>query len=509
MSSGDQIISDFMNEMGEEEETQQKYAEMLSKMSDEDVLALMKKVNPYSTTIKGDKERSVSFSFTNLRVEYIQQLTTTAMIGYLFQRCMIYEVPEEVKPVSIAEYLKLGDEALQPPDFIKDDNLLEKYQKNAETMKERVIIYKWLKTIFSYNPDEHVRSSWYPVKDDNSRALIGTTAGRVAVQTKNTVRNIDEDQDHYPQVEDLPDPVEAGQAGDAVYEQIPAADHFDVFNNYLEDNYDKFIEVVYNIYGSKPDIDMAINVYKTHDDIEDAKAFRSEYMDEVIAGIYNVPMNKWAILAPYAENKEKEDFFNRETVQLKGMLDNREEKSKLAKDMLKKRVNKKKKKNIEENGPDAKAFKDWAKSNTDHQSSFGKEYEKDNSWETTGIVSENKKIDEIVDASRAEERAKSRIRMFPKPVSKNASSSDVVTNIADPSIKNTVDPSEDSKVTFGNKTKFAETAGDSKRVIKDDDDECPSNAVEVGVFKISNGGLNFHEDKIYTKAEAPKHLGPQ
>jgi len=137
---------------------------------------------------------------------------------------MIYEVPEEVRPLSIEEYLLKGDKVCKPPDFVTDNVLKEKYREMHETMKERVIIYKFLKNVFQYNPDKHVRSSWYPVKDDENRNLIGTKAGRLAVETKNTVRKIKESQNHYPAVTDLPDKektTELNQTGNPVFETIP------------------------------------------------------------------------------------------------------------------------------------------------------------------------------------------------------------------------------------------------------------------------------------------------
>lgn len=484
--SDNSLIDNFLQEMDKNAEDKKKFEEMLNNLSDEQVMELLKKNNPYSTTIPHpggkNEERSVSFSFTNMRLDYMKELITTAMIGYLFQRVMIYGVPEQVRPISIDEYLKKGDAACVPPPFITDEKLREKYVQMHETMKERVIIYKFLKDVFQYNPDRHVRSSWYPVKDDQTRELIGTEAGKLAVATKNTVRNIKEGQDHYPSLEDLNMNAKPEQIGNPVYEVIPPADHYETFNNYLEDNYDDFIKVVYNITGSRPDLDVAINVYQTHNTIKEAEAFRSDHMDEVIAGVMNTPMNKWSVLAPYAENKKKEDFFNRETVHLKGMLDSREEKEKLAKDMLKKRVHKKKVENIKENGPDSEKFKEWAKQNNSNQSSFGSEYKEldpsvDSAWSKSA---DDKVIDDIINSARQEERSR-------------------VLNLHPTTNENLKIFKEETLARVGE-----DTSGDHRRKLTlPENDECPDSAVEIGVFKIGNGGLDVFQDKIYTESEAP------
>lgn len=497
------LIDNFLHEMENNEQSQKDLEAELDGLDDEAILELLKKTNPYSTNIPGDEkkpERSASFSYTNMRMEFMKELVTTGMIGYLFQRCMIYEVPDEVRPISIEEYLKHGDEVCKPPAFITDNVLKEKYRQMHETMKERVIIYKFLKDVFQYNPDKHVRSSWYPVKDDETRELIGTQAGRVSLTTKNTVRKINSDQDHNPDVSDLPDAettAKLGQTGNPVYEVIPPADHYETFKNYLEDNYDDMVKAVYDITGSRPDIDMAINIYDIHDTNASATSFRNDHIDEVIAGIYNIPTNAWAILAPYAANKEKEDFFNRETMHLKGMLDSREEKEKLAKDMLKKRIHKKKVANVREHGPDSDKFKAWAKQNNTNTDSFGKEYKEldptiDDGW---AIATEDIAASTVVSSSRAAERARV-AEMHPETVHVNPT--DGMTQAEEEAYQKTLVP-HDGKM----RTEIT-TAGDNKRkVVLDDDDECPDNAVEVGIFKISNGGLNVFQDKIYTESESP------
>jgi hypothetical protein len=497
------LIDNFLSEMDNKEQSQKDFEAELDGLNDEEIFEMLKKANPYSANIPnttGKSERNASFSYTNMRMDFMKELVTTGMIGYLFQRCMIYEVPEEVRPISIAEYLKGGDAVCQPPSFVTDNVLKEKYRMMHETMKERVIVYKFLKDVFQYNPDKHVRSSWYPVKDDENRELIGTNAARVALATKNTVRKINKDQDHNPEMSDLPDAAktaELGQTDNPVYEVIPPADHYEAFKNYFEDNYDDMVKAVYNITGSRPDIDMAINVYDTHNTTAEAEKFRNDHIDEVIAGIYNVPTNAWSVLAPYAANKEKEDFFNRETMHLKGMLDSREEKEKLAKDMLKKRIHKKKVANVRANGPDSDKFKAWAKQNTTNADSFGKEYKEldpaiDDGW---AVATEDTVAASVTDESRAAERARV-ADMHPETIHVNPTEG--MTQAEEEAYQKSL-ISQDGLARTGLKT----SGDDRRKVLLDDDDECPDDAVEVGVFKISNGGLNVHMDKIYTESEAP------
>ena len=41
---------------------------------------------------------------------------------------------------------------------------------------------------------------------------------------------------------------------------------------------------------------------------------------------------------------------------------------------------------------------------------------------------------------------------------------------------------------------------------QEEDDECPDDAITVGVFRFSQGGKKLDVDKLYTKCEAPDFM---
>jgi hypothetical protein len=509
-SSDKELFNNFINEISENErnasdqnadtdkETRDNLEKMLEGLSEEQIMELLKSNNPYSTTINAEQPnnlRSVAFSLTNMRMEFVKTLVTTSSIGYLFQRLMHWNVDEEVRPVSVETFLEKGDESCKAPDYVTDRTLQEKYHKMHETMHERVIVWKFLKEVFNFNPDEHVRSSWYPVKTDKGRDLIGTKAAKLAVQHKNTVRHIKKDRDHYPEVADLPSvekATELGQIDNPVYEVIPSADYYHSFTSYMEDHYDELIKTVYTITGEKPDIDVAINVYDTFESETKATEFRDNHMEEVIAGIFNTPMNEWTILAPYKANRDKENFFNRETLELQGMLDSREDKSRLAKDMLQKRVKKRKDKSVKEHGPDSDKFKEWSKDTNSGRSNFGKEYDKCSESTPVGLSDTEQTATDMISKSRSAEYDR---------ISSMHTKTDIV-DLQSTMTEKEWDEYQKRPVEINMPRSGIGTEQESFRVIKNDNDECPDDAVEVGIIKLGGGGTKVHRDIFYTAAEA-------
>jgi hypothetical protein len=260
----------------------------------------------------------------------------------------------------------------------------------------------------------------------------------------------------------------------------------------MEDHYDELIKTVYTITGEKPDIDVAINVYDTFESKTQALEFRDNHMEEVIAGIFNSPMNEWTILAPYKANRDKENFFNRETLELQGMLDSREDKSKLAKDMLQKRVKKRKDKSIKEHGPDSEKFKEWSKDTNSGRSNFGKEYDKCGESTPVGLSDTEQTATNMISKSRSAEydRISS---MHTKTVPVDLQST-MTEQEWDEYQKRPVDINMPRSGIGGE--------NDAYRVIKNDNEECPDDAVEVGIIKLGGGGTKFHRDTFYTAAEA-------
>jgi len=169
------------------------------------------------------------------------------------------------------------------------------------------------------------------------------------------------------------------------------------------------------LYCDKPDFEMAFNPYQWFKTREAAEEFQMKHKNEVITNIHIGESGKWNIVTPFKRVTESAKIWNEDTIVLEEIMKQQERDAKLGAELLKNSVDKKKKKNIITDGPDAEAFSKWKKQNAHI---------------------------------------------------KNISAKDI------------------------NSESYA-------------DEECPDDAVEVGVWKIAKGGLELEKTKFYTKAEPP------
>ena len=155
-------------------------------------------------------------------------------------------------------------------------------------------------------------------------------------------------------------------------EMIPPADVFHRFNHYFETHYEELRDIVKDLYCEKADLERAIIPYQWFDSKntkapmtpqEAADKFIDKHKDEAIAAIYPADVNKWNLFGPFKEVRERVNFYNKHTQVLEEMLKQIERDGRLGRDLLMKKMSKKKKENVEADGPDSEAFTQWKKQN--------------------------------------------------------------------------------------------------------------------------------------------------
>lgn len=155
--------------------------ESLAEMDYDRVIDLRKKLNPYGRTVEGS-DNYLTFSFTNLSEKYMEKLIMTALIGYLNRSCDEWHVPDGIPIVPVYDYME-NPSILT--DKFKDWKIHEQLQKdideNNEWMQKRMVVKQFLEEMFQFNPDVHVRSSYKPKPKDISRRIIDTPAANVAI----------------------------------------------------------------------------------------------------------------------------------------------------------------------------------------------------------------------------------------------------------------------------------------------------------------------------------------
>ena len=149
-----------------------------------------------------------------------------------------------------------------------------------------------------------------------------------------------------------------------VTEMLPPADVFHRFQYYYDSNYEELRNIVADLYCDKPCFETAINPYSWHDTEEDAEKFINKHRDEVITTIFKAHSGKWNIFSPYKKVRDSMKYFNKKTAVLEEIAKQIESDAKMGSELMRKRIKIKKKKNIEEEGPDDAAFLRWKAQNS-------------------------------------------------------------------------------------------------------------------------------------------------
>jgi hypothetical protein len=382
----------------------------LSQLPQDKVLEMRKRINPYGRTIAGS-DKYLNFSLTQISHEYWKKFLTTAMIGFLHRMNNEWKVPAGVPVVSVYDYID-DKKLLDTPEVILKKGhapTLYDYEFNRKWMEKRVIVAEFLEEMFQYNPDEGVASAYRPNYKDKSRTPLDTMAARIAVKNA-CVKDatLHEDKDKYDDVSGVkkkkvkktirgkdgktrvvirevnagetpakkpdkihPEKLTAGMKDpnitDTATNFIPPADMFHRFKMYYTDNYEELRNVVNDLYCEKPDLELAINPYAWHETPEDAELFKKQHADEVIAEVFTAQSGKWNFFDSFKEQRDSVNFYNKNTVILEEMVKQIERDERLGQDLMGKRVEKEKKKNIIEAGPDAENFKKWREENNELQ----------------------------------------------------------------------------------------------------------------------------------------------
>ncbi len=276
----------------------------LSKLSQEKILEMRKRLNPYGRIIAGS-DNYLNFSITQLSHEYWKKLIITSFVGYLNRMCDEWKVPTNVPVVSVYDYIADKTKADTPEKIATSNNAsaIYDYEFNRKWMEKRVIVKEFLEEMFQFNPDEHVRSSYKPNYKDSTRPVLDTMAARLAInqcvkkdkvlaadkalhddingiktkkvkkviigkdgKKKTVIREVPIDQSApTPAAATDPTPLDKDKPLDSsclstVTNMIPPADIFGRFKMYMTENFEHLREAVLALYCEKPDLEFSLFV---------------------------------------------------------------------------------------------------------------------------------------------------------------------------------------------------------------------------------------------------------
>lgn len=210
------------------------------------------------------------------------------------------------------------------------------YLREEHTADIREHVTDFLNTLFKYNPDDHVRCAYAPNYKDPERQPI-------------------------PQSE-----VEKIRAmAEKKYERvlIPPADTFLRWQRYEDTHYEEIRQATEDIYGLKSDVEFAVVPLEVScansekEALEHGREYKRMHRDEFDATVHTMKFNQWSLMAAWEKNRERTEFYNKDTEVLRHILKQHKEDEKMGKHMMKQRGEKMKKKDLAANGPDAPGYR--------------------------------------------------------------------------------------------------------------------------------------------------------
>lgn len=386
-----------------------------------EAIEVRKFMNPLGGVVTA-KKTYVNLSIINWKEKYMRRIHMTALIGYLY-RTLEEHQPEEIERENrnharATDYMvgRHGVEYRDSPEYKDAENA---HAARVKLLKSTAhgIIKKFLDSNFEHNPDIHLRGSHTDNSDDPERQPVddairaacstASTASEIdaklesrpdatyqylrehllatyqaAIQASNTIKatlsviidpaiKTDDKQGllfkKYKQLldtcEDMKKIAEPLASADTLsaWKVNPPADVFHQFDRYLTNHYEQVREVCAALYNEKPDFEYAVILYDAFKTPEAAREYRIQHENEFRTEVLTVENSAVTLLGPFVENRQRIDFFNKNTEVMKRMMDQLESDHKLGKDLMEKQVRAKKKKNIEEAGPDHPALAAYAK----------------------------------------------------------------------------------------------------------------------------------------------------
>lgn len=137
-----------------------------------------------------------------------------------------------------------------------------------------------------------------------------------------------------------------------VLQVAPPADVFYHFSRYIDSHYEVLRILTDVIYQTPPGIENVVIYYDTFEDLDRAKEYIRVHEAEFRADPKIIENGGVTILGPFRENRDKVDFYNRNTEVLRVMMEQVARDHELGKDLTKSRLMNAKKKNLHETGPD-------------------------------------------------------------------------------------------------------------------------------------------------------------
>jgi len=370
--------------------------EIISKLSDEDVIQLRAVANPYRKPLYKSKAKLLTFSHINMPREYLSRLMMTTMVGFIYKMASEYEPDNEALPSE-----ENGELGALISDGLRD-RLNEKFLDHhcssksqdpaavARGMRAELISFKRKNPAAAIEADTREKEikkfcyensiayeSVFPQEvqlDEEDIASVREWAKKKMGVDKTLEEFRREVQDHLLDFLDLHfkyDPNNHIRCGYAPHYDkelrekistnpekfqtvqtphgremlvtknfesylIPPADTFFSFNNYFSSNYEHLRQVTDDIYGQS-DFETAILAREVFESQESVEKWQKKYKNELDVSCYTAGFNEWIFLDPWRENREKLTYDDERGKLISEIIQSKKEEEKLGRELMSKK----------------------------------------------------------------------------------------------------------------------------------------------------------------------------
>ena len=137
----------------------------------------------------------------------------------------------------------------------------------------------------------------------------------------------------------------------------PPKELFHTFNTYITTNFDSLYATTYKLYHETPAIEFMGTIVKTGMTQQEMETFKKVEADTLPYQVRYVEEGRPFVLEKFSKNRDKLEYYNENMDLLRAIYDKIEQDEKMGEELLKNRVEREKKKNIEEAGEHAETFK--------------------------------------------------------------------------------------------------------------------------------------------------------
>ena len=393
-------------------------------ISADDIGAVRQFVNPYGNIVTGEQSW-ITLSIINWKEEYLRKLHMTSLAGYLYRTAHEYEPEPEIEqlqagykrriaacPDRKAELEVERDAAIESlrkatrvavkrfldrnfnfdPDrhvrsaHTKTNKQMDPERKFADEIKESIKVSEPHSERVRERVDANRDKTFLYLKErlklcyqyavqlaDMAQSIMKIAAmaprqrdktskkgGNMADITGMAAAKYTALGTLISDIKKIVEPLSTAESLAALDTDLPA-DVFHHWDRYLSNHYEQLRQITYALYDIKPDFEFGVVYYDHHDTPEEGREFCSAHEGEFRLEPYTISNNGINMFGPFKENRDRIDYYSKNTEIMKQMAESKEADHKLGRDIMRKATARKKAKNIAEFGPHSAGLQDYAK----------------------------------------------------------------------------------------------------------------------------------------------------